>query len=435
MAGQRRWYGKIGRTARWGALAAVAAGGLAAVAVPAGAASAATVSVPTRTVSFTTVGEHPFTVPLGVTSVQVTAIGGAGGGGYSPGGLGAEVKASVAVTPGSTIYAEVAGNGAGADLTENQPAVGGANGGEPGGAWNGGSLAKQLGVLPASGSGGGGASGLQTCPVASCQPIDTGGSTLLLVAGGGGGGGGDSKGGNGGTPAGGNASLGTDGAAGLEYGLGATDTAAGSNYQHISYFGPGADCSGASGDSWGGGGGGGGYYCGGGGASVLEGGGGGGGSSYGPANAAYSVVTQAPSVTITYQVAFLLAPASNDSLVLDGATGYITQQVPDGASSQLWELVPVGSLYQIVNLSDNDCLTTSGTAGAQLFIWFCTSTSQDLWQLPADFGAGLFGSPIENPASGLYIDVFGGSTTAGGAIDAWPWNGGYANQSFLDLPS
>jgi hypothetical protein len=432
---QRRWYGGM-RTARaWGALAAVAAGGLAAVAVPAGAASAATVSVPTRTVSFTTVGEHPFTVPLGVTSVQVTAIGGAGGGGYSPGGLGAEVNASVPVTPGSTIYAEVGGNGAGADLTENQPAAGGANGGEPGGAWNYGSLAQQQGVLPASGAGGGGASGLQTCPVASCQPIDTGGHTLLLVAGGGGGGGGGSKGGNGGSRAGGNASLGTDGAASLEYGLGATDTASGSNYQHIADFGPGADCSGASGNSWGGGGGGGGFYCGGGGASVVEGGGGGGGSSYGPGNATYSVVTQAPSVTITYQTAFRLAPMSNDSLVLDGATGYITQQAPDGASGQLWELVPVGSLYQIVNLSDNDCLATSGTAGAQLFIWFCTPVSQDLWQLPADFGAGFFGSPIENPGSGLYIDVFGGSTTAGGAIDAWPWNGGYPNQSFLVPPS
>jgi hypothetical protein len=142
-------------------------------------------------------------------------------------------------------------------------------------------------------------------------------------------------------------------------------------------------------------------------------------------------VAQAPSVTITYQTAFLLAPESNRSLALDGASGYITQQVPDGASSQLWELVPQGSLYQLVNLADNDCLTTSGTAGAQLFLWFCTSTSQDLWQLPANFGAPVFGSTISSPASGLVIDVFGGSTTAGGAIDAWPSNGGYANQDFL----
>jgi hypothetical protein len=105
---------------------------------------------------------------------------------------------------------------------------------------------------------------------------------------------------------------------------------------------------------------------------VVESGGGGGGSSYGPAGASYSTTSQGASVTISYQAAFLLAPASRSSLALDGASGYVTQQVPDGASSQLWELVPQGSLYQIVNLADGDCLTTSGSAGAQLFLWFCT---------------------------------------------------------------
>jgi hypothetical protein len=344
---------------------------------------------------------------------------------------GARVEAGVRVSPGSTIYAEVGGDGGPASLTKNEPAAGGANGGGPGGAWLDGTLAQEVGVLPASGAGGGGASGLQACPVAACQPVDTGSGALLLMAGGGGGAGSDSQGGNGGTPAGANAALGIDGAAGLEYGTGATDTAAGSNYQHIANYGPGADCPGASGDSFGGGGG---YYCGGGGASVLKGGGGGGGSSYAPAGATYSAVTQAPAVTITYQVAFLLAPASRSSLALDGASGYITQQVPDGASSQLWELVPQGPLYQIVNLADGDCLTTSGTAGAQLFLWFCTSTSQDLFQLPANFGASANGSLIDNPADNLFLDVYGGSTIAGGAIDAWPYNGGYANQYFLTFP-
>jgi hypothetical protein len=36
--------------------------------------------------------------------------------------------------------------------------------------------------------------------------------------------------------------------------------------------------------------------------------------------------------------------------------------------------------------------------------------------------------------TGLYIDVYGGSTAAGGLIDAWPYNGGYANQYFLSFP-
>ena len=439
MAEQRRRHGGMRAARAWGALAATAVvvGALAAVAGPAGRASADTVSVPTQTASFTTVGEHAFAVPVGVTSVHVVAIGGAGGGGYVPGGLGARVEADVRVSPGSTIYAEVGGNGAPTDLTRNESAAGGANGGKPGGAWQYGTLAQQVGVPPDSGAGGGGASDLQTCPVASCQPVDTGSGALLLVAGGGGGAGTESQGGNGGTPTGANA--GPDGNfsdSPSEVGLGATDTAAGSNYNDIASDGPRAHCSGDSGDSFGGGGGGGGYYCGGGGASWFFSAGGGGGSSYGPAGAIYSAATQAPSVTITYQIAFLLAPASRSSLALDAASGYITQQVPDGASSQLWELVPEGSLYEIVNLSDHDCLTTSGTAGAQLFLWFCTSTSQqDLWQLPANFGASATGSLIGNPASGLFIDVFGGSTAAGGAIDAWPYNGGYANQYFLTFPA
>ena len=154
MAEQRRWYGGMRTGRAWGTLAAVVAGALAAVAGPAGAASAATVSVPTQAVSFTTVGEHAFPVPLGVRSVHVVAIGGRGGGGYSPGGLGARVEADVRVSPGATIYAEVGGNGASAQLTRNQTAVGGANGGDPGGAWQNGVLAQELGVLPDSGAGG-----------------------------------------------------------------------------------------------------------------------------------------------------------------------------------------------------------------------------------------------------------------------------------------
>jgi hypothetical protein len=454
MAEQRWWHRGMGTARACGALAAVVTGALAAVAVPAGAASAATASVPTQAVSFTTTGEHAFRVPLGITSVHVVAIGGRGGEGYQGGGLGARVEADVRVGPGTTIYAEVGGNGAQAqvggstvaqgggtaqvDPTRNQPAAGGANGGKPGGAWQNGVLAQRLGVLPDSGAGGGGASDLQTCPVAACQPIDAGSGALLLVAGGGGGAGAESTGGNGGTPAGGNAGPnGNFADANIDLGTGATDTAAGSNYQHIASYGPAvAHCSGDAGDSFGGGGGGGGYYCGGGGASVVEGGGGGGGSSYAPAGASYSVVTQDPLVTITYKTAFRLAPASRSSLTLDGAGGGVTQQAPSGASSQLWQLVPQGSLYQIVNLATGQCLTTWGTAGAQLFLWPCTiAQAANEWQLPANFGASASGSLIYNPAYNLVIDVYGGSITAGGAIDAWPYNGGYANQYFLTFPA
>ncbi|HTU76761.1 MAG TPA: RICIN domain-containing protein [Trebonia sp.] len=436
MAERCRWQDGMRMARAGGALAAVVVGALAAVLVaPTSPASADTVSAPTQTVSFTTVGEHAFAVPLGLTSIHVVAIGGAGGSGYVPGGLGARVEADVRVSPGSTIYAEVGGNGASTDLRQNEIAAGGANGGESGGAWQTDGWAQQLGVLPDSGAGGGGASDLQTCPVASCQPIDAGSGALLLVAGGGGGAGAQSQGGDGGTPTGGNAIPGTgDPLANMEIGRGATDTQAGTSLENVANFGEWEHCPGDSGDSFGGGGGGGGYYCGGGGAIVEESGGGGGGSSYGPAGASYSVVTQAPSVTITYQTAFELAPASRSSLALDGAGGYVTQQVPSGSSSQLWQLVPQGSLYQIVNLATGQCLTTWGNAGGQLFLWFCTPMPQNEWQLPPNFGASGNGSLIENPAYNLFMDVFGGSTTAGGAIDAWPYNGGYANQYFLTFP-
>ncbi len=433
MAEQRRWCGRTGRARAWSALAAVATGALAAVVPPAGAASAGTVGAPTQTASFDTVGEHPFTVPLGVTLIHVVAIGGRGGVGYKPGGRGARVEADVRVSPGSTIYAEVGSDGANATFAKNAPGPGGANGGQPGGGWSEGLDAENVGAPPVSGAGGGGASDLQTCPIASCQPIDLGSGALLLVAAGGGGAGGASGGGDAGTP------IGSDAApAGtvwdIEVGTGATDTSSGSNYVRIAYKGPDAHCTGDWGQSFGGGGGGGGYYCGGGGSSVDLGGGGGGGSSYAPAGARYALATDAPKVTITYETAFRIAPASRSSLTLDGAGGAVTQQAPSGASSQLWRLVPQGSLYQIVNLASGQCVTTFGDAGGQLFLWPCWPVPQNLWQLPANFGAAANGSLIWNPAFDLYVDVYGGSTTAGGAIDAQPYNGGYADQYYLTFP-
>lgn len=133
----------------------------------------------TGTQTFNAAGEHAFTVPTGVSSLEVTLIGGNGGGGRyrgSPGGQGATVIASLAVTPGETLYAEVAGNGEGGyPEGEGEPGSGG--GGRGGGI-----------IFVAGGGGGGGASDLRTCALAC------GGASLptrLLVAAGGGGGGGE----------------------------------------------------------------------------------------------------------------------------------------------------------------------------------------------------------------------------------------------------
>jgi hypothetical protein len=425
--------GSVSRKA-WGVLATAAAGITAALVAPAGPASAAD-GVPTATVSFTTTGEHAFTVPPAVVSIHVVAVGGRGGDGYVPGGRGARVEGDVRVSPGSTIYAEVGGNGAPATTALNQRAAGGANGGGTGGFWYGTRLPLGPGVTPVSGAGGGGASSIQTCSVAACQPINVGSPALLLVAGGGGGAGEQYKGGVGGTPQGGDAEAGPSSRDALEYGLGATDTASGTNYVHWANYGPGAHCNGDYGDTFGGGGGGGGYYCGGGGGGWLGlAGAGGGGSSYGPAGTRYSVTDQQPSVTITYRTAFRLAPASRSSLTLGVAGVDVFQQAPSGANSQLWSLVAQGSSYEIVNLANGQCLTTDGLAGDQLFTWPCYPQAHNLWQVNANFGAGAGGSLIYNPAYNLYVEVYGGSTSAGGVIDAWPYNGGYANQYFLTFP-
>src|SRR3954454_3546455 len=65
------------------------------------------------TETFTTAGEHPFVVPVAVTSVQIELVGARGGSGVgdSAGGAGAAYGATVAVTPGQTLFTEVGGTG------------------------------------------------------------------------------------------------------------------------------------------------------------------------------------------------------------------------------------------------------------------------------------------------------------------------------------
>ena len=116
------------------------------------------------TISFTS-GTHSFTVPAGITSIHVVAIGGHGGSGESiAGGQGGVATANVAVTPGEALNVIVGGNGANYAL--NGPTSGGSNGGGSG----------------YFGGGGGGASDVRTGGPAEL-------ATRLVVAGGGGGGG------------------------------------------------------------------------------------------------------------------------------------------------------------------------------------------------------------------------------------------------------
>lgn len=159
--------------------------------------------------SFTTAGEQQFVVPPGVSSLQAILIGGNGApsnGGF-PGGAGATVTATLSVTPGETLYAEVAGDGIALPSGFGSP--GGYGGGGAGGD------RRSFGTF-IGGGGGGGASDLRTCSVSSCTAADSLASRLVVA--GGGGGGGDKGYSKVGTPsggAGGGAEIsGTGGAAG-----------------------------------------------------------------------------------------------------------------------------------------------------------------------------------------------------------------------------
>jgi hypothetical protein len=293
--------------------------------------------------SFTAAGEHTFVVPAGVTSVQALLVGGNGGAGLGggPGGIPATATASLPVTPGQTLYAEVAGDGQTATTTSG--GLGGTGGGAAGG-----DVQSLFGGIADAG-GGGGASDVRTCSLAAsgCQSLS---SRLLVAAGGGGGGGfgGDGMiaipGGAGGPadirgfngvgdgfpsdfvgPGGGRGTASAGGASGGGGALGAGSLGVGGDGLPVALFTPGG----------GGGGGGGGIFGGGGGSASVghqgssgccfpSGGGGGGGSSGVPAGANgvsnFSLVPTAdgaePQVTFTWTAP---APA-----VTTGAVSHIT---------------------------------------------------------------------------------------------------------------
>ena len=285
--------------------------------------------------------EQTFTVPDGVTSLHIVAIGAPGGTGGSragftanggPGGNGGTVTADIPVTPGSTLYVEVGGPGAdGVSWGPFNPMF--ESGYRPLGGFNGGGGAS-WGNDAGSGGGGGGASDVRTCLRAPGQPtwgnhlpICANGSDqrLVVAAGGGGGGGGggyadntgSAPGGQGGA---GNGQDGTDGAylaasggtAAAPHGSGGTLTAGGVGGNLFGLFsesgslGQGGFGYGGGPPSGGGGGGGGGYYGGGAGGQAFAAGGGGsgGGSNFVTPAATQSssgvAATNQPSVKIAY---------------------------------------------------------------------------------------------------------------------------------------
>jgi hypothetical protein len=249
---------------------------------------AATPAQAATTQTFTATGaEQTFTVPAGVFSLHVLAIGASGGAGELGGGVAAQVIGNLSVTAGQTLYVEVGGKG--------KSGVEGGTGGFNGGADSGG----------ANAGGGGGASDLRTAPrLAGLSPEDR----LIVAAGGGG------TGANGEASAGAlGGAAGSDGAdttTGNPGGNAGTQTEGGIG--GAGFFGTGANGQLGLGGAGGlseptggpGGGGAGGYYGGGGGGggAISGGGGGGGGSSLVPAGGSLtlaSLLTE-PEIQITY---------------------------------------------------------------------------------------------------------------------------------------
>jgi len=320
-----------------------------------GSATASAHAAETATRTFATAGENPFVVPAGVTSLQVTLVGGNGGAGSggAAGGLPASASATLAVSAGETLYAEVAGDGGAATVPDS--AIGGSGGGDSGG-----EVFTLFGTA-ASGGGGGGASDIRTCSTAAaaCQSL----ASRLAVAGGGGGGGGTGAvkstpvaGGAGGAaefPGSNGSSDGSDavGGAGGEATHSAGGAAGTGGETTAGSLGIGGQAGDSSFVGGAGGGGGGGIYGGGGGGSGAGhivggtegfgsgGGGGGGGSSGVPAGAsgvsAFALLATAhnaePAVTISWTMP---PPASvtGTPTAITGTSATLTGRVnPDGS--------------------------------------------------------------------------------------------------------
>jgi hypothetical protein len=326
----------------------------------------------TVTEQLTTAGQYGFTVPPGITSIHVHAVGAAGSPGHltaqqlTAGGRGADVVADLAVSPGAALSVFVGGTGT---CATNRPAVSGG--------FNGGGIVWACGAADGSaGGGGGGASDVRT----SASDL----SSRLIVAGGGGGGGSGANGGAAGQPGGAVSTCSPAGAGGQTSGGAAGGL-------------PGCDLNGAARPTAGafltggvsgasvnndriGGGGGGGWYGGGGGsggffAAPGFGGGGGGGSSHLGPGATNGVITTATSdagrVEISYpgQRLTLSIPGTG---VSTGPSGYVDAAVSAGIDcgiktspprTQCSAIEPTGSTVTLAAHPDPYTTFTGFTGG------------------------------------------------------------------------
>jgi Ricin-type beta-trefoil lectin domain-like len=136
--------------------------------------------------------------------------------------------------------------------------------------------------------------------------------------------------------------------------------------------------------------------------------------------------------SVTYYAGVLDVAGGSTSL---GAK--VIQYPATGGSNQRWNFVAApGGTAQIVNQKSGMCLTTSGVAGTQLYLWTCNGGPRQRWggdlgliQAWADGRPQTPSGGIFNPETDLYVDVKGGSGLAGTPIITWYPNSG-RNQKF-----
>jgi uncharacterized repeat protein (TIGR01451 family) len=378
---------------------------------PCGAHGLLSTSGETLTCTYTVTGQDTFTVPQGVDTVSITAVGAPGGPGaavaqpIASGEPGALVSApAVPVTAGSTLYVEVGGAGGAGQLgtfcgaathagPNDQAPTGGAGGSNGGGAGG-------TSSCGGGGGGGGGESDVRTAPASSGGLTGGAGDPRLVVAGGGGGGGGGFGGpadelgdggpggaaggsSSGGSGSGGSASCNppADGGAG---GMGETGAGGGGGGVVVdpaycdgggvegTAGSPSSGGAGASSFAPGGGGGGGGYNGGGGGADVVgNGGGGGGGSSFGPAGTTFTTApaSASPSVAISWKVFanLTLVKSVGRPAVPVGSTDTVTLTAASQSTSStgsgpvvVTDVLPRGLTYVSAQPPSSGTVTTSG---------------------------------------------------------------------------
>ena len=280
----------------------------AATAAPMDLPSGCSLSVSTVTCTYTyTGGEQDFAVPAYVSTVDVTAVGAAGGSDSTvhAGGTAEQAHAVLSVTPGATLDVEVGGPGLDTSAATNAPG--------PAGGFNGGGAGSGGDNSSISSASGGGASDVRTS-VGSL-------ASRLIVAGGGGGASSCGAGGDAGEPGQGSQpcqTSNTGGGAGTTTMGGAANYPAAPGVQGVGGNGGYQAAQGSDTANLGGGGGGGGYYGGGGGGPTA---GGGGGSSYVPPGAMNTITPTAwaASVIISYPAA-MLSIATHQNITVDATS-------------------------------------------------------------------------------------------------------------------